>query len=141
MAVPDKTRRGFLEKTVHLATGFLSLLLLYPLLRFLHFKVQPKPRHIMVNKPLLPRGYHMEHDFILFMDENKAWAVSRICTHLGCRVGYRAEQRFIECPCHQSRFSNRGKRLSGPAKADLKLLSVEARNDSDGVLTGFLVTL
>ena len=42
-------------------------------------------------------------------------ALSSICTHQGCTVGYNATNGDIECPCHGSVFSTSGSVLAGPA--------------------------
>ena len=42
-------------------------------------------------------------------------ALSSICTHQGCTVGYNAAKVDIECPCHGSVFSTSGSVLMGPA--------------------------
>lgn len=45
------------------------------------------------------------------------FAISSICTHLGCNVK-RAGPGF-ECPCHGSRFDENGRVVHGPAPAAL----------------------
>ncbi len=35
-------------------------------------------------------------------------ALSAICTHLGCRVGWAATERVFVCPCHGARFARSG---------------------------------
>ncbi len=48
-------------------------------------------------------------------------AVSARCTHAGCCVSpYDAQQGFINCSCHGSRFTAEGQVIQGPASAPLK---------------------
>ncbi|MBW3637409.1 MAG: Rieske (2Fe-2S) protein [Armatimonadetes bacterium] len=47
-------------------------------------------------------------------------ACSAICPHRNCEVEYRASDKQFVCPCHNSRFDEKGKVLRGPAKTDLK---------------------
>jgi glycine/D-amino acid oxidase-like deaminating enzyme/nitrite reductase/ring-hydroxylating ferredoxin subunit len=45
---------------------------------------------------------------------------SAVCTHLGCTVAWNSLEKSFDCPCHGSRFSNRGKVINGPANANLE---------------------
>ena len=57
-------------------------------------------------------------------------AVWRVCTHGACEVAWEAETREIVCPCHQSRFSEDGLVLEGPATEDLRAFPVARQGDS-----------
>jgi len=116
---------------------------IYPLLRFIGFTVKPKPRHVSVSAPLPLSGYHADRDFLLFAGHKQSapFAISRTCTHLGCRVSYLEDKRIIECPCHQSRFTPEGKVLAGPAKRDLTPLPVQVKKDATGQIQAYVVTL
>ncbi len=140
-AAPDKKRRSFLERCLRWSGVLFTILLSYPLIRFTGYTIKPKPRHIKVAPPLNSGGYHTHHEFILFTGSDEPKALSRICTHLGCRVNYREELEVIECPCHQSRYTLDGVRTSGPAKRNLATLPVETQRDPQGVITGYTVTL
>ncbi|MEN8140241.1 MAG: ubiquinol-cytochrome c reductase iron-sulfur subunit [Thermodesulfobacteriota bacterium] len=126
MAVKDGgNRRKFLATGWGWLKLFASLSLVYPLLRFIRFRTPKVPRQIKVEKTLLPGEVHLDQDFVLFVDEQRVWAVSRICTHLGCSLHFHQEEGQLICPCHQSKFSPDGKRLAGPARDDLAVYPVE----------------
>lgn len=135
------SRRTFFRRLFSFSAAATTALLFYPLLKYTRFKVKPKPRYIAVKAPLPLSGYHSERDFILFGNESSAHAVSRTCTHLGCRIQYLEDKQYIECPCHQSRFSNEGKRLSGPAERDLPTYLVEIKKDGNGQPAEYVVEL
>lgn len=53
----------------------------------------------------------------MFRDADGVYAISLICTHLGCIVKNQADG--FECPCHGSRFHADGTVVKGPAPAAL----------------------
>lgn len=53
-------------------------------------------------------------------------ALSSVCPHLGCAIGYDGEQ--FRCPCHKSAFSRSGDKLTGPSKRGMDPLPVEIRD-------------
>ena len=52
-------------------------------------------------------------------DQGVLYAVSPVCTHMGCDVEWNDGERSWDCPCHGSRFSYEGEVLHGPASASL----------------------
>ena len=63
----------------------------------------------------------------LFRDAEGVYAVSTVCTHLGCLV--RPVVDGFECPCHGSRFTHDGAVTKGPAPQPLPWLRVEGAGD------------
>ena len=68
------------------------------------------------------------------------YALSAVCTHLGCITRFLSDQNVIACPCHGSRFDLEGNVVQGPAPRPLPWLDVTT--DSAGTLvvdTGIVV--
>ncbi|MCA1673293.1 MAG: FAD-dependent oxidoreductase, partial [Actinobacteria bacterium] len=62
-----------------------------------------------------------EADVAAFRDEDgRVHAVSAVCTHMGCVVGWNGTDRTWDCPCHGSRFTLTGEVLNGPAVTPLQ---------------------
>lgn len=140
-AAPDPGRRHLLLRGLQWLVALAGAALLYPLLRFTAFRVPAKPRLVEVPAPLPLSGVHTGQDFILFAGKDGPLAVSRVCTHLGCRINYQQDKGYIECPCHQSRFTPAGVRIAGPAEKNLPTYTVTVKKDSDGRVTSYLVEL
>jgi Rieske Fe-S protein len=58
----------------------------------------------------------------LLRDEKGFYALSLICTHLGCTVT--VTENRLSCPCHGSVFDRQGRVLKGPADRALARLEV-----------------
>ena len=107
-----------------------ALTLAYPLFRFIGFKVPRKPVRVDIHKAAPTNGIIVTSDFILFDKKDTCWALSRKCTHLGCKLNYLEESDILECPCHQSKFnSTTGAVIEGPAKKPLQFFTVEKRDN------------
>lgn len=110
-----------------------SLALIYPICRFAAFKVPRKPTLINISKPVSTGGYLVANDFVLFDRDGRCWALSRKCTHLGCKLTYHEDRDIFECPCHQSQFhAGTGEAIRGPAVKPLVFFPVEKR-ESDPI--------
>jgi cytochrome b6-f complex iron-sulfur subunit len=52
------------------------------------------------------------------------YALSAVCTHLGCLSTWKADADVIACPCHGSTFQRDGTAIAGPAPAPLPWLKM-----------------
>ena len=59
------------------------------------------------------------------------YAVSAVCTHLGCVTQWKPEANMIACPCHGSKFNPEGKKLEGPAPRPLPHYSISLTADGE----------
>jgi glycine/D-amino acid oxidase-like deaminating enzyme/nitrite reductase/ring-hydroxylating ferredoxin subunit len=93
------------EVAAHLVGGYLS----------------PKPKSLDELKPGDAAVMKIDGDNVAaFRDEQgKVHAVSAVCTHMGCLVGWNSTDRTWDCPCHGSRFELSGEVIHGPATAPL----------------------
>ncbi len=71
-------------------------------------------------EPFVPPGRAVA----LFRDGRGVYAISTVCTHLGCIVKPAPEG--FDCPCHGSKFGRDGSVLRGPAPKPLPWLAVRA---------------
>jgi cytochrome b6-f complex iron-sulfur subunit len=59
------------------------------------------------------------------------YAVSAVCTHLGCITEWRSEDQVIACPCHGSKFEKDGSKLAGPAPRSLPHFAIRLTPDGE----------
>ncbi len=95
-----------------------------------------------------------DRKLFVFRERNTFYAISAVCTHLGCtvrmerlnqpkriKVGSREfeEQAEFHCPCHGSRYYGDGTNYAGPAPLPLSYFKLEVSPD-DGQLVVDLKT-
>lgn len=62
-----------------------------------------------------------------YKDEgNLLHIVGAECTHLGCIIKWNSDEKSWDCPCHGSRFTNKGTVINGPANTDLHYHKIHA---------------
>lgn len=66
-----------------------------------------------------------EHLAVLREPDGSLRAMSAVCTHMGCVLGWNETDRTFDCPCHGSRFDEHGEVLYGPATAPLEPRHIE----------------
>ena len=76
------------------------------------------PETLTAGEAFLPPG----RSVAVFRDAGGVFAISRVCTHLGCLV--KSEADGFHCPCHGSRFAPNGSVVKGPAPKALSWLAV-----------------
>jgi cytochrome b6-f complex iron-sulfur subunit len=52
------------------------------------------------------------------------FALSAVCTHLGCITRWVEDEQVIACPCHGSKFSRDGALAQGPAPRPLRRIAI-----------------
>ena len=57
------------------------------------------------------------------MHQGNAFALSSVCSHLGCNVVWKGEESVFFCPCHGALFDRRGGKISGPQQQPLRRLN------------------
>lgn len=120
-------RRDFLGLAALWSAGAALLFALFGALRLPRAAVVPVPSRkfrvtlpetLAVGEAFIPPG----RSVAIFRDDQGVFAVSRVCTHLGCLV--KSEADGFHCPCHGSRFAPDGKVVKGPAPKALAWLAV-----------------
>ncbi len=132
---PGSSRRDFLEKasfiTAVVATAGVvggALRLIKPNVRY------EEPTKFKIGKvEQFPQGTVKnlsDKKVMIFADADGLYAISSICTHLGCLVSL-TEWGF-QCPCHGSKYTPDGKVIAGPAPRPLEWHEIS--QEVDGTL-------
>jgi cytochrome b6-f complex iron-sulfur subunit len=79
------------------------------------------PETLAAGEAFVPPG----RPVALFRDEEGVYAISSVCTHLGCIV--KTAPGGFSCPCHGSQFAADGSVTKGPAPRPLPWLKVTGR--------------
>lgn len=117
----SQSRRKFITTVaLLLASGGL-------LLRYLTPRTRSK-RQVLVScatadVPLNGAMLFQEERLALLRDSHGIYALSLVCTHLGCTVTVSSAE--LACPCHGSIFDRQGRVVKGPADKALRRLVVE----------------
>lgn len=64
-----------------------------------------------------------------YRGRRQIFALSTVCTHLGCITTWQEGQRRFKCPCHGSGFSPEGLNLEGPAPRPLERYAIRLAED------------
>jgi cytochrome b6-f complex iron-sulfur subunit len=120
-------RRQLLKTSLAFLGTTTLISFVYPATKFL---VRPKSSApdapLTINKDEIPTGTAKELVFneiplvVINRRGSGFIALSRVCTHLGCLVGYDKFNNKMVCPCHAGEFDLEGRVLSGPATKSLQ---------------------
>ncbi len=91
------------------------------------------PEALPPGQPFVPPG----RSVAVFRDGDGVFALSTVCTHLGCIV--KQSTTGFDCPCHGSRFAPDGSVIRGPAPKALPWLAVSVSGGNVIVDEGALV--
>lgn len=94
------------------------------------FRVGAEPRKVEVIAPVVQDAWNAARNVVLGAAyirrtaPDKIEALSAVCPHLGCAIGWDPDAKNYLCPCHDSRFQQDGARMSGPSERGLDPLPV-----------------
>ena len=73
------------------------------------------------------RTVFRDEPVLLLNEGGTVRALSGLCTHESCKLGWNDVQRLIQCPCHGSVFDASGRVVKGPATEALPAFRTELR--------------
>lgn len=143
------SRRQFLSYTLTGVGGFMAAGMLMPMVRFALDPalkagaesnveyvceledVTDKPQRFTWSFNQVDSWYDstVEREAYIYLDGEDVVALSSICTHLGCTIGYQEDSSRFVCPCHGGQFEEDGTNVPGtPPTRPLDVFEVEIRD-------------
>ncbi len=130
------TRRFFLNFSISTILLALSSWFLYPVIKFLIPPAQNTidPNILSIPISQIPCGKsfvtkYKGHPIIIINRGGNLYALSAICTHLGCFVKWDKNKEELFCPCHMAKYDLNGNVKSGPAPKPLFALKANLIKD------------
>jgi cytochrome b6-f complex iron-sulfur subunit len=134
-------RRAFLKVAAATLGACYAGAIGYPIYRYLASPVESASLVAAVKEVTLPEALKLPVNSalifkfgvkpaILIHHPDDTWtALSAVCTHLGCTVGYVPERQVIYCPCHGGTYNaSTGANISGPPPKPLTEYKVTITN-------------
>ncbi len=97
-------------------------------------EIGAEPINVPVIAPEIRDGWNAAQQVVL----GSAWlartsagecsALSSVCPHLACTVGWDSGKQHYVCPCHDSLFARNGDKVSGPSERGLDPLPVTIKD-------------
>ena len=79
-------------------------------------------------------NFKKSHNVWIVREQGKIFALSTVCTHLGCTPNWLETDRKFKCPCHGSGFKSSGVNFEGPAPRPLERYRIYLANDGQIVV-------
>jgi len=137
--VSGKDRRSFLNLSIFISFAVAIGGALYPIIKYLlpadSTKGTEGGETFFVSADEVPVGsaklvrYKNRPTIIIRPKENEVYALSAVCTHLGCIVKWHEDAKELLCPCHAARFDLYGNVLGGPAPKPLPAYKAAVEED------------
>lgn len=130
------TRRDFFNEITGAVLGIAALGTTAVTYQYLSPNVlfEPAPTFRAGNPDLFPVNsvtYLPDQQVYIVRTTDGFYAVSSVCTHLGCITQWKAEADQIQCPCHGSKFKSDGTKIEGPAPQPLPHFAITLTADGE----------
>ena len=76
----------------------------------------------------------IKHAVWIVRNEEGIYALSTVCTHLGCTPNWLEVEQKYKCPCHGSGFRKTGINFEGPAPRPLERHAIYLADDGQIVI-------
>jgi cytochrome b6-f complex iron-sulfur subunit len=132
----EATRRDFFNEVTLAALGIATLGAAAVTYQYLSPNVlfEPSPTFRAGSPDLFPVNsvtYIQDQQVYIVRTNEGFYAVSAICTHLGCITQWKPEADQIQCPCHGSKFTTDGRKIEGPAPRPLPHFAISLMADGE----------
>lgn len=74
------------------------------------------------------------HGVWIVRDNEKIYALSTVCTHLGCTPNWFPNENKFKCPCHGSGFYTTGVNFEGPAPRPLERFKIALSDEGEIII-------
>ena len=78
--------------------------------------------------------FQNKHAVWIVRDEKSIYALSTVCTHLGCTPNWQPSAKKFKCPCHGSGFRMTGIHFEGPAPRPLERFKISLADDGEIII-------
>ena len=78
--------------------------------------------------------FKKKYNVWIVRNEEGMYALSTVCTHLGCTPNWLDTERKFKCPCHGSGFRATGMNFEGPAPRPLERFAIYLADDGQVIV-------